>query len=271
MPELPEVETTVRSIAPYLVGKVIVDVAVLRPNMVGDPGALRNALQGKQVVQIRRRGKYILAELQGGDTMIIHLKMSGRLAIRKTHETPLQYERILLQMQDKTVIVFNDPRTLGRMTVMPTAHAWAHPSIQALGPDALDIDFDAFRQRLTARPKRQVKELLMDQGFVAGVGNIYAQEACFYALVDPRRTVKSLTKHEQKAVYQGMRTALLTGLQNMGTSISDFSDLFGKPGQTIDDLWVYGRGGERCRKCKTALRSCVQKQRTTAWCPKCQQ
>lgn len=270
MPELPEVETTVRAVAPYLIGNTVVRVEVFRENMVGDAHAFRTAIIGRTVQNILRRGKYMLAELNGGYTAIIHLKMSGRLAVRKSTDAALTYERIVLHLRDGMAIAFNDPRTLGRIAVMPTARAWSHPSIQALGPEALEIGFEEFASRLARRPKRQVKELLMDQAFVAGVGNIYAQEACFFAHIDPRRSAQSLAFKEQKAIYNGMRKALRIGLKNMGTSISDFSDLFGKPGQTIDDLWVYGRSGRPCRRCKTVLRSCMQKQRTTAWCPTCQ-
>lgn len=195
--------------------------------------------------------------------------MSGRLAIRKHDDTPLKFERILFHTDD-VVIVFNDPRTLGRALVLPTIEALNHPSIKALGPEALEISFAEFEARLAKRPKRQIKELLMDQAFVAGVGNIYAQEACFVAKINPSRAAKTLKRSERKAIYDGMRESLEKGLRNMGTSISDFSDLFGKPGQTIEDLFVYGRAGQPCRACKTALKFCVQAQRTTAWCSTCQ-
>ncbi len=269
MPELPEVETTVRSVSPFLVRRLIVDVEVLRANMVGDAKRFEKAVRKRTVKGIWRRGKYMLAELDNGTTLILHLKMSGRLAIRKHDDTPLKFERIRFHTDD-VVIVFNDPRTLGRALVMPTIEALNHPSIKALGPEALEISFAEFETRLAKRPKRQIKELLMDQAFVAGVGNIYAQEACFVAKIDPRRAAKTLKPSERKAIYDGMRESLEKGLRNMGTSISDFSDLFGKPGQTIDDLFVYGRAGEPCRVCGTILKSCVQAQRTTAWCPKCQ-
>lgn len=270
MPELPEVETTVRSVSPFLVGRRIVDVQVLRANMVGDSRRFTAAMRGRTVKNMKRKGKYMLAELENGMTLILHLKMSGRLAVRKKHEPALTYERIVFHLPDDVVIAFNDPRTLGRALVMPTIDALNHPPIKALGPDALEISETEFLARLKTRPNRQVKELLMDQAFVAGVGNIYAQEACFIAKVDPRRRVRTLKPSERTAIYEGMRQSLEKGLRNMGTSISDFSDLFGKPGQTIDDLFVYGRAGERCRACNTVLKSCVQAQRTTAWCPKCQ-
>lgn len=270
MPELPEVETTVRSVSPFLVGKKISRVEVLRANMVGDPKRFIAALKKRTVVAIRRRGKYMLAELDNQTTLLLHLKMSGRLAIRKKHEPAVTYERIVFHLPEDIVIAFNDPRTLGRAAVLSTAEMLNYPPIKALGPEALEISFADFEKRLAKRPKRQTKELLMDQAFVAGVGNIYAQEACFIAKVDPHRAAKTLKPKQRRAIYDGMREALAIGLQNMGTSISDFSDLFGKPGQTIDDLWVYGRSGKPCRVCKTTLRSCVQKQRTTAWCPKCQ-
>lgn len=270
MPELPEVETTVRSVSPFLVGRVILDVEVLRANMVGDAKRFETAMRGRTVKNIRRRGKYMLAELENGTTLLLHLKMSGRLGIRKKHDAALTYERILFHLADDVVIAFNDPRTLGRALVMPTIDALNHPSIKALGPEALEISFAEFEAKLAKRPNRQIKELLMDQAFIAGVGNIYAQEACFIAKIDPRRTAKTLKPKERKAIYDGMRESLEKGLRNMGTSISDFSDLFGKPGRNQDDLFVYGKAGEACRVCGTVIKSTVQAQRTTAWCPKCQ-
>ncbi len=270
MPELPEVETTVRSIAPFLLNRTIAKVEVLRTNMVGNAKKFEAAVTQRTVVEIRRRGKYMLVHFENDTTMILHLKMSGRLGLRKKKDPPLTFERIRFHVSKDTLIIFNDPRTLGRATVIPTADVAAHPPIKLLGPEALEIGEKEFLARLEKRPNRAIKELLMDQAFVDGVGNIYAQEACFLAKIDPRRRVKSLSTKERAKIFQGMRAALEKGVLNMGTSISDFADVFGKPGRNQDDLLVYGRTGKPCRVCKAVIKSCVQAQRTTAFCMKCQ-
>ncbi len=270
MPELPEVETTLRSVTPFLLNQQIVDVEVLRANMVGDPAAFRLSVAKRTVIALKRRGKYMLLTLDNETTLILHLKMSGRLWLRTKSEPALTFERIRFHIGDNRMIIFNDPRTLGRASAIATAAIDHHPALKQLGPEALEISQANFLKRLDRRPTRIIKALLMDQAFVAGMGNIYAQEACYLAKVDPRRRVKSLSLSERKAIYRSMRTALQKGIRNMGTSVSDFSDLFGKPGRNQNDLLVYGRAGKPCKKCKTIIKSCVIAQRTTAWCPECQ-
>lgn len=269
MPELPEVETTLRGVAPVLRGRTIESVEVLRPNMVKNHPMFAKRLKGKRVLDIRRHGKYLWMELSEGLNLMLHLRMSGRLGLRKTTDTPLSRERIRFSIGDDLVLVFNDPRTLGRLWIIEGEDVMQDPSMKNLGPDALTVTEDIFLNRL--RKKRgTLKSVLLNQSFIAGVGNIYGDEACFLAKIDPRRNVADLSDAERKRLYKGVVKTLEQGIRNMGTSFSDFADLFGKPGQNQISLMVYGRKNQKCRACETKLRSIKIAQRTTVWCPRCQ-
>lgn len=270
MPELPEVETTLRAVRPVLIGRRIEGIEILRPNMVRHDRGFASRIKGKKVEDVRRHGKYLFVHLEGELTMLLHLKISGRLGLRKKKDIPLTFERIRFDLGGDTLLVFNDPRTLGRAWVTESAKVAIEKSVKRLGPDALTVSEAEFLKRLEKK-KGILKSVLLDQSFVAGVGNIYADEACFLAKIDPRRKVATLSKAERKKLYASVIKTLEKGIRNMGTSFSDFADLFGKPGQNQKSLMVYGRKGEPCRSCKTTLKSCVIGQRTTVWCPKCQE
>lgn len=269
MPELPEVETTLRAVRPVLLGRMIERTEVLRPNMTNHDASFAERMTKRKVQDAKRHGKYLLIELDQDATLVVHLKMSGRLGLRKKSGAPLTYERIRLHIGNDEILVFNDPRTLGRMWLLDSKKAYEHPSLKLLGPDALTVSEEEFLVRLKKK-KGVVKAVLLDQSFIAGVGNIYADEACFLAKIRPTRKTATLTEKERKTLYEGVIKTLEKGVANMGTSFSDFADLFGKPGQNQKTLMVYGRRGEPCRVCKTKLESTKIGQRMTVWCPHCQ-
>ena len=269
MPELPEVETTLRAVEPILRGRTIESVEVLRPNMTNHHPSFAERLKGKSVLGMKRHGKYLWLELTDGLNLMLHLKMSGRLGLRKLKDTPLSRERIRFSIGNDLILVFNDPRTLGRLWIIEGNDVYIHPSLKALGPDALTISEQEFLDRLE-RKKGVLKVVLLNQSFIAGVGNIYADEACFLAKIDPRRKTSSLKPLERKRLYKALIATLQKGIDNMGTSFSDFADLFGKPGKNQKSLLVYGRGKKKCLKCKTDLKSVKIAARTTVWCPRCQ-
>lgn len=269
MPELPEVETTLRAVRPALLGRSFRQVEVLRKNMIKGTPDLAKKIAGATVRDASRHGKYLFLHLDGNRTLVVHLKMSGRLGLRKQNDTPLTYERIRLHLGNEELLIFNDPRTLGRMWVVPTKDLKNDSSIRLLGPDALTASETEFLARLQKK-KGILKAVLLDQSFVAGIGNIYADEACFLAGINPLRRTATLKPTEQKALYRAVIRTLEKGVKNMGTSFSDFADLFGKPGQNQKSLAVYGRAGEPCRTCTTVLKSEKVGQRTTVWCPRCQ-
>ncbi len=269
MPELPEVETTLRAVAPVLIGRTIESVNVLRPNMVNNHPTFAKTLKGKTVLGMKRHGKYMWMELSGGLNLMLHLRMSGRLGLRKLKDTPLSRERIRFEIGNDLVLVFNDPRTLGRLWIIEGNDVYKDPSMKALGPDALTLTEEIFLERLKKK-RGTLKSLLLNQSFIAGVGNIYGDEACFIAKIDPRRKVIGLSMIERKRLYKAVIKTLEQGIYNSGTSFSDFADLFGKPGQNQHSLMVYGRGKKNCRVCNMLLESTKIAQRTTVWCPGCQ-
>ncbi len=269
MPELPEVETTLRAIAPILMGNRITEIEILRPNMtLHKPDSLQ-AIRNQEILTIVRRGKYLLIHFENEYTMILHLKMSGRLGLRSRTDEPLTYERIRFHLPQDQLLIFNDPRTLGRVYVIATKDIEAHGPLASMGPDALTVSESEFLAR--ARKKKGIlKAVLLDQTFLAGIGNIYADEACFVAKIDPRRRMESLSEPDLKRLHIAIIQTLEKGVANMGTSFSDFADLFGKPGQNQRSLFVYGRAGKKCVTCGSTLQKTTIGQRTTVWCSKCQ-
>ncbi|MDB4978281.1 MAG: formamidopyrimidine-DNA glycosylase [Candidatus Peribacteria bacterium] len=269
MPELPEVETTKRAIEPVLLGNTFHTVEVLRPNMTLFNKQFASSLAGKTVRTVERKGKYLLLHLTDSLTLILHLKMSGRLGLRHIDDAALTYERIRFHLHDNQVLIFNDPRTLGRATLLPTDAVMSYAALGSMGPDALTVTGQEFSDRLKKR-RGILKSVLLNQSFVAGIGNIYADESCFVAGINPNRRTETLTDVERSVLHKAVIETLEKGIRNMGTSFSDFSDLFGKPGQNQKTLFVYGRNGKPCLACGTVLSRSVVGQRGTVWCGECQ-
>lgn len=269
MPELPEVETTKRAIEPILLGKTFTRVDVLRPNMTLFHRNFADQLTGRTVKRIERRGKYLLLHLDDGSALILHLKMSGRLGLRQPHEPALRYERIRFHLSSGQILIFNDPRTLGRALLVPAGEIGTHASVRLLGPDALTVESATFQERQRKR-RGALKSVLLNQSFLAGIGNIYADEACFLAGIDPNRRAESLTDCERLQLHCAVGAVLRKGIENKGTSFSDFANLFGKPGRNQRNLSVYGRSGKPCITCQTPLSRTSIGQRGTVWCAVCQ-
>lgn len=269
MPELPEVETTIRSLRPFLVGSSIDRIEVLSHNMFADTDGLLPMILKKRITDISRRGKYIIVRFASPAAMIVHLKISGRLGLRAREAAHLRYERIRFFLGNRDVLVFNDPRTLGRVRIVDAAAVDRDRSLSSLGPDALEVSGAVFADRMEKRGI-PIKQLLLDQGFVAGIGNIYADEACFGACIDPRTPASTLSKRKRVALHEAVRKVLIKGIDNCGTSIADFADLFGKPGQNQSSLSAYGRAGMPCVRCGTTLKKCAINGRSTVWCSRCQ-
>jgi formamidopyrimidine-DNA glycosylase len=269
MPELPEVETTRRAIEPVLIGNTFTNIDVLRPNMTLFDPSFGDRLRGKAVQSVVRKGKYLILQLNDPHVLILHLKMSGRLGLRKPDDEPLRYERIRFHMSNGQLLIFNDPRTLGRAYLVQASQLDAHTPLKTLGPDALTVNQETFAKRLRKR-RGILKAVLLNQSFVAGIGNIYADEACFLAGIDPNRLTESLSDTEIERLHTAVIDTLEKGIRNMGTSFSDFADLFGKPGKNQHSLQVYGRAGKACFTCGTTLQRSVVGQRGTVWCTSCQ-
>ena len=282
MPELPEVETVRRGLEPSMQGAVIARAQVNRPDLRWPfPERMAERLTGQRVERLRRRSKYILADLSGGETLLIHLGMSGRMTVSGDplgqfvhhHPMPQKHDHVVFHMANGARITFNDPRRFGAMDLMPTATAEQHKLLAVLGPEPLGNDFnetyliDAFRGRSTP-----VKAALLDQRIVAGLGNIYVCEALYRARVSPRRKAGQISAGRVRALVPVIRTVLAEAIEAGGSSLRDFRQADGELGYFQHSFDVYGREGQPCRTegCGAEIRRITQSGRSTFYCAQCQ-
>ncbi|MBI1879564.1 MAG: bifunctional DNA-formamidopyrimidine glycosylase/DNA-(apurinic or apyrimidinic site) lyase [Chloroflexi bacterium] len=264
MPELPEVETIVRGLRGPLVGRTFTGVTVLWPNSIKTPiPELQQRLPGQRIEAITRRAKYLQFHLSGGDTLFIHLKMSGELLVEPAGEPRYPHVRAFFGLDNAHELRFKDPRKFGRVYLV------ADPGqvVGKLGPEPLAddftvADFKALFQRKTGR----LKPLLLNQEFIAGIGNIYADESCFLAGIDPRRQVDTLSAEELEKLYYAIRQALNAGIMWKGAS---FDSVY-RGGEFQDHFQVYGRADESCLTCGTPIIRVVLGGRSTHFCVQCQ-
>jgi formamidopyrimidine-DNA glycosylase len=270
MPELPEVETTRRGIRAALVGRKVTTFDLREPRLRWpvEP-TLARELVGQRVVEVRRRAKYLLIELERG-TLIAHLGMSGSLRVMPAGAAHLLHDHYDLVLDSGQCLRFNDPRRFGSLHWC-VGDPRAHALLAALGPEPLEPEFDAdYLARRAAGRKAAVKLFLMDQRIVVGVGNIYASEALFRAGVRPRRAAGRIKRAEWVRVVEAVRAVLGDAIRQGGTTLRDYVGADGTPGYFRQELHVYERTGEPCRRCSTPIRHLVQGQRSTYFCPGCQ-
>lgn len=282
MPELPEVETVRRGLAPVMEGARIVQADVNRPDLRWPfPERMAERLTGQKVLQLRRRSKYILADLEGGETLLIHLGMSGRMVVSgdalgrfvHDHPAPEKHDHVVFHMEDGARITFNDPRRFGAMDLMATAGAEGHKLLAGLGPEPLGNAFDesylvgALKGRNTP-----IKAALLDQKIVAGLGNIYVCEALFRAGVSPIRKAGQISTQRIKRLVPAIRDVLTEAITAGGSSLRDFRQADGELGYFQHNFDVYGREGAPCRSpdCPSVIRRVVQSGRSSFYCPSCQ-
>ena len=275
MPELPEVETTRRHLEPVLVGRVIEEAIVSHPRT-----ARRNAsveelvtrLRGRRVEALRRHGKFLVGDLDEGWTLIAHLGMSGRFSFGSPEEEPPVHTHVLLHLDDGTVVRFTDPRTFGFVAVFDEDEMASSP-LGRLGPDAWSDAFDAsvLAESLAGRTA-PIKALLLDQGPVAGLGNIYADEVLHRAKVHPLTPGRDIPMDRLEAMVTATREVLAEAIEAGGTTLDDLAYLLpdGRAGENLDRLRVYGRTGEPCVVCGTPIERIVVRARSTHFCPDCQ-
>ena len=262
MPELPEVETVARSIAP-LVGRRIVsaEFRCLRILRGGDPDRMAARLQGRKIAAVKRYGKFIVVSLQGGGYLTIHLGMTGRLLLGG--ETGKHTHAILTL--DRGLLLYDDSRQFGCLEFSEEFPR----RVARLGPEPLEISFDDFAAALK-RHKTRIKSLLLNQAFVRGIGNIYADEALFRAGIHPLAMARRLRRDRARRLYDGIRAVLSEAIAAGGSSISDYVDAQGRKGFFQFSHRVYQRTGEPCVTCKTPIRRVLVSQRSSHFCPKCQ-
>ena len=282
MPELPEVETVRRGLAPVMEGQVIARARVNRPDLRWPfPPDMAARLTGRRVLALRRRSKYILADLDSGESLLIHLGMSGRMLVsgdplgRFVHDHPAaeKHDHVVLDMDSGARVTFNDPRRFGVMDLLETRSAGAHKLLAVLGPEPLGNDFNepylvaAFKGRNTP-----VKSALLDQHIVAGLGNIYVCEALFRAGLSPLCRAGQIAAPRVAALVPVIRQVLTEAIEAGGSSLRDFRQADGELGYFQHSFDAYGREGEACRTpgCTGAIARISQSGRSTFYCPQCQ-
>jgi len=302
MPELPEVETVRRGLAPHLVGARLSQVEARRPDLrIPLPEGFVQRLTGKHVTALERRGKYLLMQTGDGPTVIMHLGMSGRFTIHERrpqsagHPAPIQptpiqpgvfvhaaapaqsalvsgpHDHIVFHTDAETAIVYTDHRRFGLMTFAEAGEEAEHPLLRAMGPEPLSEAFNARHLNEVLLGKRTpIKAALLDQHVVAGLGNIYVCEALFHARISPRRLANSVPGARAARLVDAVKTVLCEAIEAGGSSLRDYAQASGELGYFQHRFFVYGRDGEPCRVCGTELKRLVQSNRSTVYCPKCQ-
>lgn len=282
MPELPEVETVMRGLTPAMQGEVIAQANVNRPDLRWPfPPRMAERLEGQQVIGLRRRSKYILADLASGESLLIHLGMSGRMLISgdplgqfvHDHPAPEKHDHVVFHMDNGTRITFNDPRRFGAMDLLDTATAEQHKLLSSIGPEPLGNGFhpDYLVQMFRAR-NIPVKSALLDQKIVAGLGNIYVCEALYRGGIHPARKAGRISGPRVAALVPIIRDVLSEAIEAGGSSLRDFRQADGELGYFQHRFDVYGREGEPCRtpECGNVIKRIVQSGRSSFYCSQCQ-
>ncbi|SFF25052.1 DNA-(apurinic or apyrimidinic site) lyase [Fontimonas thermophila] len=271
MPELPEVETVRRGLAPHLTGRRIVRVAVREPRLRWPvPTHLAERLCGRRVVALDRRGKYLIVTLDSDDRLLVHLGMSGRLRVLPADTPPRAHDHIDWWLDDGRLVRFHDPRRFGAMLLWPAGESMP-ALLRHLGPEPFAPEFDgAYLFQQSRGRTAPVKSFVMDGRIVVGAGNIYATEALFSAGIRPSRSAGRLTRADCTRLAAAIRAVLADAVALGGTTLRDFAGADGASGYFQQELSVYGRAGAPCRRCGTTIRRLVIAQRSSFYCPRCQ-
>ncbi len=270
MPELPEVETTLRGIAPYLSKRRVADVVIRNPRLRWPiPGTLPELLRGQVVQSLQRRAKYLLIAFDHG-TLILHLGMSGSLRILPSATPADKHDHFDLVLDNGQLLRLRDPRRFGAV-LWHQGDVAQHHLLAALGPEPLQAGFDAEHlYAATRKRKAAIKLVIMDNHVVVGVGNIYANEALFRAGIRPQLAAGRLSKERCARLTETIKEVLRAAIKKGGSSLRDYVDSAGRQGYFQQHYFVYGRTGEPCRRCGTTIKQLRQGQRSTFYCPQCQ-
>ncbi len=286
MPELPEVETVRRGLLPVMEGRVIESAEIHRKDLRWPfPDNMAARLNGQRVLALRRRSKYILADLASGETLIVHLGMSGRVLIQRLggqdvpgqfhHDFPPleKHDHVVLNMEGGIRVVYNDARRFGAMDICATEKVEQHKMLAALGPEPLGNSFDEAYLAAALKPRNTpIKTALLDQKLVAGLGNIYVCEALWRTHISPLRKASSLSDKRARALVPVIRDVLTEAIDSGGSSLKDYRQTDGELGYFQHSFAAYGREGAACRTsdCKGKIERITQAGRSTFYCPRCQ-
>lgn len=272
MPELPEVEIIARSLAPQLVGRTIRDVERLDwPRMVETPSADRfcQEIKGRRIDSVRRRAKWLLFDLDADRTLAVHLRMSGRLEVHPPGDAARSHVHLILRLDDERRLFFDDERKFGRVRLLDPVGLAALDA--SYGPEPLDGRFTvADLQRMLRGRNARIKPLLLDQRFIAGLGNIYANEALWLARIHPLTPAATLNTVRVAALHSAIREVLTSAIRHEGSSLRNYRNGYGLRGQHQEHFFVYDRRGHPCQRCGTPIERIVAGQRSTFFCPTCQ-
>jgi formamidopyrimidine-DNA glycosylase len=274
LPELPEVETIKSGLNKQIKGLRITNVKVKLPKIIKNSSVqeFTNLVTGKVVEEIRRRAKYLIITISSNLSIIIHLKLTGQLIYCDTN-TPLdKYTHVVFFFDNKHELRYNDMRQFGSIMVAPDSQLPELSALGELGPEPLAEDFtlSRFNALLQKRKQAKIKPLLMNQNFIAGIGNLYADEILFYAKIHPLQKVSNLTATQIAKIYQGIREILTDAIKHRGTSVDSYVDAEGKKGGHVPYLQAYRREGQPCYRCTTPIQRIKIGNRSAYFCPKCQ-
>ena len=267
MPELPEVETIRSQLAPRLEGRTfaVVDILDSRLTRPLDPREVAAELQGERVVAVERRGKYLVVRLEGGAALLVHLRMTGSFGFE-----PTSHERAVVELEDGSRLVYRDVRRFGTWLVVAGDELERYITGKN-GPEPLGPRFTtSWLAGQLARRRAPLKAVLLDQRVVAGLGNIYADEALWRARLSPLRPANSLDAEDARRLHRAIRTALRLGIERQGSTLSTYAQPDGSPGSMQREFRVYGREGEPCPRCRTPIAKARVGGRGTWYCPHCQ-
>ncbi len=257
-----------------MTGKKILAVNVFLPRLIKWPvevGEFVNIVEGREIVNVDRRGKYLLLQLTGGVCLVIHLRMTGRLFTAEAGSPPDKYARVIFQLEDGLSLIFADSRTLGVLYALKESELNRIPGLANLGPEPLAGEFSfGYLKNIISKRRGTIKGLLLDQRIIGGLGNIYVDESLSLAGIYPGRSACSLNDLEIERLYSAINSVITDGINHGGTTFRDYRDGDGKPGRHQNYLRVYGRTGKPCPECGTAIVKEVIAGRGTHYCPHCQ-
>lgn len=273
MPELPEVETVVRGLQASVVGRRVLSLRLGKTDFIDDPSAIEALVPGTRIAAIRRYGKFLVFELHPASAaethhdLLIHLGMTGQLTSRRPEEPVAPHTHVFFSLDDGSELRYTDVRRFGRFSIV--AHPRQDEILGALGLDPLEATEKEFRERVSGRRTR-IKALLLDQGFLRGIGNIYADESLWRARIHPMRLAASLKREEVSRLYRAVRHVLEEAIRLRGSSVSDYVDSNGVEGEFQLRHRVYQRDGKSCFRCKAKIKRIIVAGRSSHFCPQCQ-
>jgi len=270
MPELPEVETIVRGLKRTVLGKKIKTIKIVPSRVLqNNPRYLKRNLTGLKIVSVKRRGKNIILQLSGGNLLLIHLGMTGNLIYLKRPAPLKKHDHLNMEFSDKSQLRYNDPRKFGKFKLVKSSRKENIEDLKSLGPEPLEITENDF-VRLVQTRRGRIKSTLLNQKFIAGIGNIYADEVLFEAKIHPEERACNISLNRLKKLHQAIQKILKKAIKSGGSSIDNYLDLEGRQGLFQLQHKAYGKKGKPCPRCGTKIKRIVVNQRSSYFCPKCQ-